>query len=135
MTKQTVCFTLAMLAAHHLLKFMGTKTLLIAPVMPPNQFNPQAMCDSLVRLKSLNARHVALTHFGIIANSPDLADKQIQAIEEIGVAAAEQLAENPANFSTAFADYLKKWYHTAATNIAMHVDAALQAHATDIMLC
>ncbi len=111
----------------------GTKTPLIAPVMPPNQFNPQAMCDSLVRLKSLNARHVALTHFGIIANSPDLADKQIQAIEE-WVAAAEQLAENPANFSTAFADYLKKWYHTAATNAGYDADAALQAHATDIML-
>ena len=105
------------------------------PVMPPNQFDPEAMRDSLMRIKSLKAETAALSHFGTIADSPALADRQSEIIGEWMEASRRIFSEGgAANFADSFGGYLKKWHQAAAEAAGLPADSLQTAHAHDMML-
>ncbi|MGI9307189.1 MAG: MBL fold metallo-hydrolase [Gammaproteobacteria bacterium] len=105
----------------------------IVPVMPPTQFNPEAARRTLENLRELDAPHAALAHFGIAANSPALADRQIAALEE-WTEKARKVAETGGQFYPQFREYLRGWYADAAAGIDIDSAALLRGHAQDIHL-
>lgn len=80
-----------------------------APVMPPNQFNPEAMRASIEKIKDLAPQKAALTHFGVVDNSPALADIQIVALEEWTQTARDIHGKDADGFREAFSRCVGDW--------------------------
>lgn len=110
------------------------KAAFIAPVMPPNQFCPKTMRQSLRRLRELSAARVALAHFDVIDNTAALADVQIAAIDDWEKQARQIAQEQPDKFKPLFAEYLRGWYKQTATAHGFDGEAVAQRHAHDIHL-
>lgn len=105
--------------------------ILIAPVMPPTQFNPEAARRTLQRLRALDAGHAALTHFDVAPNSPALADRQLAALDE-WEETARAIAEKDGDFYRRFRASLEEWYRKTAPGLDSA--ALLRRHAGDIHL-
>ena len=81
----------------------------IVPVTPPTQFNAEAMRATVAKIKNLGAAHAALAHFGVIENSPALADKQTAALDEWEKSAGE-IAQKGGDYYAQINSYLEGWF-------------------------
>ena len=54
----------------------------VMPVMPPTQFNPAAMRESVRLQSALPVKFFALTHYGLIANTPQAAAQQLRVMDK-----------------------------------------------------
>lgn len=54
----------------------------VLPVMPPTQPDPAALRESVKLQNALPAKHIALTHYGLIKNTPTAAQQQIDTMDE-----------------------------------------------------
>ena len=102
----------------------------IVPVMPPSQFAPVEMAQSLRKLRDLKAAWVGLAHFDIKPNSPILAQRQIDAIDD-WVEMAKQIPIDD-SFADDFQVKLKSYMATVAT--AQGFDGVSDYHDHDTFL-
>lgn len=103
----------------------------IVPVMPPSQFNPEAMAESIRRLRALNADVVGLAHYDTPAHADDLAKQQLTALECWTKKAEEIFNEDEKNFYQRMLDYLLGWAAEQAAARGADADAARQRHQID----
>lgn len=112
----------------------------IVPVMPPNQFNPDAARNTLHQLRNLAAKHIALSHFDVTPNTPQMAEAQVTALNE-WEAEARNLARTitdkgdkitKTTFYPKFREWIDNWYHTHARDC--DADALSRRHTSDIHL-
>ena len=81
----------------------------VLQVTPPTQFNPEALLNSVRLMHESPAKHFALSHFGLIPNTPSSAEQQYRCIEEWS-ALAEKVGEQttPQNFHAEFEKHLRE---------------------------
>ena len=80
---------------------------IVMPVMPPTQLNPAAMRESVGLQSALPAKFFALTHYGLIKNTPQAAQQQIKRMDEWEALAAKTAAESGDNFRAVFEPALR----------------------------
>lgn len=110
---------------------------LLMPVMPPTQFDPPAMVDSIHRLHGLQARAVGLAHFDVIdtaAHGDAYRDAQLQALDNWLTAAADIYAKHAEDFEPHMKDYLFEWVGQHAAAHGMEATAMRQLYNNDISL-
>lgn len=110
---------------------------IIAPVMPPSQFAPDAMRASLHRLHALAARHIGLAHFDAIPLQDHGAahlHMQIKALDDWQTTAATLFADQRDHFYPRMKAHILNWIaHRAAKN-GISPELARQWHESDSSL-
>ena len=104
----------------------------ILPVMPPTQFVPEEMANSIEHLRALNARLAGLSHYGVVEDSDFLAEQQQIALKAWCKIADEAATDD--NCLAVLKERLQNWVGEAAKQRGIAPDTALQEHAHDIFL-
>ena len=106
---------------------------LVVPVMPPTQFNPAAMEETIHRLHGLGAKTVGWAHFGATVNTDDLAKQQLDALatwqKQAEIFYAEARGDD---FYRRMFDYILAWSLERAPG--GNADTVKRRHKTDAHL-
>lgn len=112
---------------------------LLVPVMPPSQFNPPAMEESIRRLHGLGAAHMGLAHFDVLdtataANADRYLNMQLEALAAWQPKAAALFAETPVRFYPRMKAYLLDWITQRAEAQGADRETAQRLHDNDANL-
>ena len=112
---------------------------LVVPVMPPSQFNPAALMESIHRLHGLGAAHMGLAHFDVLdtataSRADRYRDMQLEALAEWQPHAEALFAEQPAKFYPRMKAYLLEWITRRAVANGADLEEATRLHDNDANL-
>ncbi|MGI9338384.1 MAG: MBL fold metallo-hydrolase [Gammaproteobacteria bacterium] len=105
----------------------------VMPVMPPTQLNLQAARESVKLQSALPAKFFALTHYGLIDNTPQAAEQQIKRMDEWEALAEKTAAQDGDNFRAVFEPALRSAVCDILTSRGME-ESIINRYANDTRL-
>ena len=108
--------------------------ILIVPVMPPNQFNPEAMAESLRRIRNSGAKWAGLAHFDVVPVNDATTDMQLAALDEWLAVAEKKYAESPEDFTKTMTDFIMNWIGELAGRLGLDLRKVAERHKMDTFL-